>query len=336
MQASSAVAVVNLASAPAIPGGAGAAAAAGAAIGAVFVVTIAFPLATYTAVLALFGLAHVLSELNYLDRRFGAQLAGGLLPRLGAPILAAVTARGAALLGVVSPAADVICEIGAAGLLVWAVVPAMRRRSAAGMGVGAALAAGAVFAPFQVLLALAVLHNLTPLGFVAEATGGRERRRSLALLAVAFVALPLLIATGLPAELLSGFGLGDPEAGLFAAAGPLALNLGAYVPAALSDSAWALPAFSACVFAQVMHYAAVILLYPRLARRVPARTLLPWPRHLAGAIAVSAAALAVGFFFDYHAARKLYALAALVHAWIEIPLLVLVLGGWPAAQRATA
>jgi hypothetical protein len=303
---------------------------------AALVITVAFPLATYTAVIALFGLAHVLSEVNYLDRRFGAQLTGGLLPRLGAPILAAVAARGAALLGLVSPATDAACEVAAAAALVWGVVPCLRHRSAAAAAAGVALAGSAVFAPFQVLLALAILHNLTPLGFVAEATRCGERWRILAALAVPFVLLPLLIATGLPGRLLAGLGLGDPEAGLFAAAGPLVLNLGAYVPPALISSAWALPAFSACVFAQIMHYAAVIFIYPRLLRGAPVRTLLPWPRRPAAAIAVCAAALAIGFCFDYGAARKFYALAALMHAWIEIPLLLLLLGGWPAAQRATA
>jgi hypothetical protein len=36
-------------------------------------------------------------------------------------------------------------------------------------------------------------------------------------------------------------------------------------------------------------------------------------------------ALVVGFSIDYSVARKLYALAALVHGWIEIPILVLAL-----------
>jgi hypothetical protein len=40
---------------------------------------------------------------------------------------------------------------------------------------------------------------------------------------------------------------------------------------------------------------------------------------------IAAVALAVGFSFDYGAARKFYALAALMHGWIEIPILVLAL-----------
>jgi hypothetical protein len=42
-------------------------------------------------------------------------------------------------------------------------------------------------------------------------------------------------------------------------------------------------------------------------------------------MAALALALVVGFSIDYGVARKLYALAALVHGWIEIPILVLAL-----------
>jgi hypothetical protein len=211
----------------------------------------------------------------------------------------------------------------------------LRRRRTAGAAAGAVLAGGAVVAPFHALLALAILHNLTPLGFVAEALGGERRRRALALLSVPFLVMPLLIASGLPGRLLAGAGFGDPEASLFAAAGPLALNLGAYVPVSLAASDWALPVFSGCVFAQLMHYAAVILLYPRLAGTARPM-LLPRLRRPAAAIAVAAAALAVGFLLDFRAARQVYAVAALVHAWVEIPLLVLLVSGWPRSQKAMA
>jgi len=56
---------------------------------------VALPLATYTAALALFGLAHVLSELRYVDHRFGARLRGGLL----LPILLLIAAAALARLG---------------------------------------------------------------------------------------------------------------------------------------------------------------------------------------------------------------------------------------------
>lgn len=292
-----------------------------------FVATVALPLATYTTSLALFGLAHVLSELNYIDRRFRARLAGARL-WIGAPILLAVAARAAAISGKLPPAADAAVELSAAAALAAGAVLRMRRHRAAGIVVGVILGTGAAAAPFQMLLGLAILHNLTPLGFVAEALKGQRRRGALVLLAIPLIALPLLIATGLPFAALARMGLAWPEA-RFLASGPLAFNLGVYVPATLVSSEWALHAFSAAVFAQIMHYAAVILLLPRLAAETPARW--SW-RGLAAGIAVAAAAMALVFLADYGLARQLYGLAALVHSWVEIPVLLVALGGIGAAQ----
>lgn len=300
-------------------------------VAAAFVVTVALPLATYTTSLALFGLAHVLSELNYIDRRFQARL-GSLARWIGAAILVAVAARAAAMWGGLSPVIDAAVELSAAALLAAIAAARMAHHRAAGAVAGAILAAGALAAPFQMLLGLAILHNLSPLGFVAEALAGKRRRRALALLAVPLIGLPLLIATGLPGAALGRLGLEWPEA-RFLASGPLTLNLGVYVPASLISSDWAVYAFTGAVFAQIMHYTAVILLLPRLARENPPR----WPRRgLAALVAAAGAMLFLAFAFDYGLARQLYALAALMHSWIEIPVLLIALGGLAAAQVKSA
>jgi len=149
--------------------------------------------------------------------------------------------------------------------------------------------------------------------------------------------LPLLIATGLPCAILARLGLTMPEA-RFLASGPLVLNLGVFVPASLTWTDWALHAFSAAVFAQIMHYAAVIVLLPRLSRETPSRGMLPVSgrRWVKPAIAAAAAGFALVFVGDYRLARQLYALAALVHSWIEIPVLLLALGGVAMAQPVKA
>jgi hypothetical protein len=294
-------------------------------------VTVALPLATYTTSLALFGLAHVLSELNYIDRRFRARL-GGMALWIGGPIAVAVAARTAAICGWLPSAIDGAVELAAAAVLAGGAVLRMRRHRAIGAVAGVVLAAAAVAAPFQMLLALAILHNFTPLGFFAEALRGERRRHALVLLAVPLVGLPLLMATGLPCAALARLGLEWPEARVLAS-GPLTLNLGVYVPASLVSSDWALHAFSAAVFAQIMHYAAVILLLPLLASETPAR----WPvRGLAIAIAVAGTALALVFAVDYGLARQLYGLAALVHSWLEISILLVALGGLTAVQAKSA
>jgi hypothetical protein len=299
--------------------------------------TVALPLLIYTTSLALFGIAHVLSELHYIDRRFSVRLGYGVLARIAAPVAVAIAGLAAGMLGLLPARAAVTVELLAAVVLVLGVVGRMRRHRGIGAGIGILLAAGAAAAPFQLLLVLAILHNFTPLGFFAEALSGTARRRALALLAVPLIALPLLIATGLPFAVLARLGLALPEAG-FLASGPLTLNLGAYVPAGLISTDWALHAFSAAVFAQIMHYTAVIVLLPRLLDAAPSRALMPWPRggRFAAAIATAAVLLALLFVLDYRVARQLYALAALAHGWVEIPILLLAWGGFAAAQPAKA
>jgi hypothetical protein len=77
----------------------------------------------------------------------------------------------------------------------------------------------------------------------------------------------------------------------------------------------------------------VIVLLPRLSQGMPARTVLPWPgRGLRTAITVVAVGFALVFVADYGLARQLYGLAALVHSWLEIPVLLLALGGLAAVQ----
>ena len=51
-------------------------------VGALLLSSVALPLATYTTVLALFGMPHVGSELRYLDYRFGARLGRSVVYRL--------------------------------------------------------------------------------------------------------------------------------------------------------------------------------------------------------------------------------------------------------------
>jgi hypothetical protein len=294
--------------------------------------TVALPLATYTISLAGFGLAHVLSEMHYVRRRFAGRLGSGAVERFGLPIALAVLARAAGIWGLLPTVVTFAVELLAAATLALGATLAMRRRRAFGAVVAVTLVAGAVTAPYHLLLVLAVLHNLTPLGFVAEVLHGPARRHMLMLLAVPFIALPLVIATGLPYAVLAAAGLTDPELPILAS-GPLALNLGAYIPREFSDTGWALHAFSGAVFAQLAHYAAVILLLPRLARGAAPEEAGP---RVAAAIIAAGAVLAVLFVADYDLARRLYPLAALVHAWVEIPILLLALGGLAPAQPARA
>lgn len=302
------------------------AAASGAAVAAVFLAAVALPLATYTTALATFGLAHVGSELRYVDHRFGRRLCGGVVGAILAPLAAALAVRVCAIAGLLAGDTAIACELALGGLMGAAAVLAMPRHRLVGAGAVVALVSGAVLAPIQTLLVLAVAHNFAPVAFLADALAGVSRRRVLAAASVPFLLLPLLIATGLPYGVMSAAGLVDPEASLFDG-GPLFVNMDLYVPASLLDTPWALPMFSATVFAQCMHYAVVILVLPWLIgadARAP-RTLARWPEapRFAAILAAAALALAVGFAIDFRMTRQIYAVAALAHSWLEIPIVLL-------------
>jgi hypothetical protein len=294
---------------------------------AIFASAVALPLATYTTALALFGLAHVGSELRYVDYRFGSRLRGGFGLWLGVPLALAFLARLAGLRHWVPDQVSVVTELLLVAFMSAVTIACMRQRRIAAAGLATILFTGAVFAPIETLLILAIAHNFTPLAFLADALTGRTRRRVMLVAMLAFVVLPLVIASGLPYALLARAGLIAPDATLFAG-GTLDDNLGAYVPQRWLDTPFAVHIFSAAVFAQCMHYAVVIFVLPRLiGTAAPRRTLLPWPGTARFAIylTVFCAALAAAFAVDYGFARKVYALAALVHAWIEIPILMLAL-----------
>jgi hypothetical protein len=296
-------------------------------IAAIFAAAVALPLATYTTALATFGLAHVGSELRYVDYRFAGRLRGGLVLWLLAGLAGALLVRILGMTGVLPYGGAIVVELAVVAAMTAAMFFGMRQFRAAGAVAAALLFGSAVAAPVPTFLFLAVAHNLTPLGFLADALSGAERRRVLGILLIPFVVLPLIIASGFPRMLFAHSGFIAPELSLFSA-GTLADNLGAYVPPSYLHASWAVNLFSAAVFAQCMHYALVIFVLPRLIdSNAPPQTILPWPsagRFVVG-LMVAALALSAGFSFDYSAARKFYALAALVHGWIEIPILVLAL-----------
>lgn len=288
-----------------------------------------WPLLTYSLSLAVFGLAHVAYELRYVDQRFGQRLGRRLRWTLGALLAALVGSRALLVAGWISPQLDGWLELSLGGVLALSVVPALWTRSVASgllaASVGLLILVGMALSPMHVFLAIAVLHNLSPLGFLAEALEGGRRRRALSLGALVFLGGPLLLATGLPAQALGLASLGSVEATLLPT-GPLGQHLGVFLPVAWHARPWAAAAFSGLVFAQCMHYVAVIEVLPRLG--VERRPVLRWPAPGRFAVGVVGASLVLmGFYaWSFGTARSVYGVAATLHAWIEIPLLLLALG----------
>lgn len=300
----------------------------------------ALPLAAYTTALACFGLAHVASEMRYIALRFGRRIGLRLAVMLTVLLAAVVAARLSGIAGWLAPGTAVGGELMIAALLAACIIPLTGARPVAALTAGG-LAAAAALWPFETLAVLAIAHNVTPLGFLAEALRSRARRRALAAGLVVFGLIPVLIASGLPQAWATQAGWLAPDASLFPV-GPLEGQLGVYVPRRLVPEAWAANLFAAAVFAQLMHYAAVILVLPRLLPATSGQAagggqgmwrFLAGPVGFACVIAATVLISTTVFVLDFFDARAAYSLPAAVHAWIEIPVLLMALGGFPRDPR---
>lgn len=288
-----------------------------------------WPLATYGLSLALFGLAHVLTELRYLDGRFGPRLGQRLRCSLGGLLLGVALLRLGRIAGWVGAWGTPV-ELGLVVLLLLCAAPALAQaslgRQLVGVGATLGIAIGLQVDPFACILLLAILHNWTPVGFAAEATTGAARRRALALSAVVFGLVPLGLALGLgPA--MEALGWRHADAAPLLRLGPLEGHLGAFLPEFWRQERWAEAVFGAVAYAQCMHYAAVLHVLPRLQdggegwlARLPAGG-FRW-----GVAALSALFFA-GFWWDFTEFRPVYGVFAAVHAWVEWPLLLMALAG---------
>jgi hypothetical protein len=300
------------------------------------------PLVVYAVTLALFGWAHVVIELRYVRDRFAARadprLAATWIVLLGLLVLARAADIAGADLG---PGGRTKIEL--ALLVALLAVTAMAARGAARLAaVGATAALGLLFLgvhPAAAIAVLAFLHNLTPLGFLAERLRGEPRRRSVSLVPVAslvlvaFLVVPALLLGGVFERLLAAAGR-SPIDGAFLGIGATSSHFGAYLPESWQGEAWAPRLFAAAVYLQCAHYFVVIHVLPRLGAAVAAQAApdapAPARRWSRTAVAVCAAigvALAAGFARSFGEARALYGIAAAVHAFVEWPLFLALIVG---------
>jgi len=312
---------------------------------------VAAPLWTYTVTLAVFGVPHVLAELRYIDGRFGPRVRRGLAHTLTLGLAGVVALRVAAAAGLGTPEVRATLELGLGLALGVCVVPSLaRRRPGLAVAGGGALLCASVAAsqrPLEALVWFALLHNLTPVGLVLEATRGARRRAASAVCAVVFGVLPASIAAGVVGAALAAAGLPLSLAGP-PGVGSLEAHLGAFVAPSLHTSPLALDLFRAAAFLQCMHYAAVLHVLPRLAARTTdsrtcrggaprGHTPLCWPREgLPTVIALALATLATfGFVAAFADTRLAYAVLAAVHAWLEVPVLLLAVAVAPGGSAAS-
>lgn len=300
----------------------------------------AFPLIAYAGSLALFGLPHVLAELRYVDGRFGRRLPRSQVLSILALLALAVGVRLLTMAGHLDPMRAYVMEISVVALMAFLAVPPLLGRplrAAIAALVGALLATGAWVAPLLTVVLLSVLHNFTPVGFLFERLWHSRWRRPLGLtVVILFVGVPLLLATGGLAIPLAALGVSAPAMS-FGSVGTLAAHRGVFVPGGWFSDASATHVFGAVTYLQLLHYGAVLVVLPRLLQRPEGahdRPLLAWPRAslLIPCIAAVGLISAVLFVQDFRGTRAAYGVAAAIHAWIEIPILLLALIPYPTAN----
>ncbi len=296
-------------------------------------VSVAFPLATYTLTLASFGLAHVLTELRYLDLRFRQRVDFDLQIKIFILLLVIVNLRISQLIGVIhssiSVCLELICVIGLVALVIPTLKAKDRKLEILGILVCTILFAGVFWIPILMMVLLAVLHNITPVGFIAERLKGLQRKFALFICFIVFAIIPSIIITGYPYNFLSSLNLVAPSADILQA-GNLQLHLGAFVPQQLHEMPMAQNAFSAAVFLQCMHYAVVLGVLPNWEKNRNNNFVshfLVWNRQniFEKVVIFLSTLIFIYFAQSFTDARKLYSIAAAIHAWVEFPILLLAL-----------
>jgi hypothetical protein len=193
---------------------------------------------------------------------------------------------------------------------------------------GAVLLAGGIGLLLQhgeILLALtlfALLHNFTPLAFVLDLARDDPHARPHARWMALVFCLPLL----------AGFIAWQWPPAWMLHSSFMEERFLAQISGDWLDARARIAVLAAAALAQCLHYLAVIRWLPVLASS-PAQPLLSG--RATAFIALAGVALSLLFVLDYGHARWLYGAAAGVHAWLEWPLLVLILAGWRGAQEMT-
>ena len=298
------------------------------------VAAICTPVWLYSTTLAIFGGMHVLSELRYVELRFGARLKGLMLP-VGLFLAGLVVLRGGAAADfwprdIFQLRLENLAIIGLALLCMPRLIRSGVVPTLVGGSVVVLVGWGLVRSPVLTAFILSALHNWTPVGFLAEAVPTPERRKGLVLAVVGFGVLPILLATGWGQSSLAGLvDMSTEIPGLLTGAAEVQVS---GWPATVRRTLDAPALFAALAFAQCMHYIAVIGLMPRICPEVePSAEAWFFGRVSAHRFwqitAVLCGVLVLGFCFDFSLSRTWYFVPATLHAWIELPALLLALTG---------
>lgn len=285
------------------------------------------PLPLYLVSLALFGLPHVIWEMGYIRSRYAARWPLRWWMALWLVLLIQAGVRSAVWLGEAQAESSQVVDMLSLALLALLVVLAPKGAGWLVRVTGLAMAGGILWLLQQgeiwtALLLLAIAHNFTPLAMVWDMARHYPPARPLAWTISGLFLLPLLVAgSGWTGAVIPD--IAAHYAPLFDGQLPQAWG-GSHRQALLS----------AFVLAQCLHYYCVIYLLPHAeAQRAFKPVISPLTRNFALAVV---GLMLVYYVSDYSAARKLYAVVAGAHAWLEWPVLLLALLGIASQTVASA
>jgi hypothetical protein len=278
-------------------------------IGLSFLGAIGDPFTTYALTLSCFGIPHVILELRYLRHRFDNHW-HPILERSILILLAFILIiRTLSFLGIISTAIayplELVCGLGLILIATRHLYQSRHPFTLIGFLVAILLGFGILHSSLTTLLILAILHNLTPIGFILDrlrspqGQGISSRSTKLSLF-LTFVILPLTIVsiqTHFPAQT-------HP-------------HLSAFLPIHWQTQPIAYPLFSAITYLQCLHYIVILGLFPQWTPIAP--------KAFYAVVILIALTFWASFQTTFPFTRAIYSIPAALHAWIEIPILLLLL-----------
>ncbi len=284
------------------------------------------PLTTYATTLATFGIAHVAIELRYIDSRFHARLAPKIELILVVLLISIALLRWCGIFGTIAPnlahLLELSCGLGLVLVATQQVWINNWRRGTIGMLIAGLLGYGIVRDPIATSVILAIVHNLTPIGFILERQQFKTKP-TMWICGLLFGLLPCLILT----HQFGSIGHVNIESN--------STYLSAFIAPSWQQLPIAYPLFSAVAFLQCLHYAIVIGLFSQW---TPSRTdsLIPWltPKYFYLLLGLVSICLFGYFQQSFVLARAVYGVVASIHAWLEIPLLIMLVDRLPTNKKS--
>lgn len=304
-------------------------------------VALSAPLATAVYALLLFGVWHNIAEIRYIAQRYTGRLLTDRVFVLLLAFIATIAATRLAQIGLLLDGTsarqlEIVLMYSLLGVGLWLGRGQLRGRGWIVAGLALAAIASLSWSGWHFLV-LTHLHNVLPWIFLVQAVP-RDRsdiRRALGWIGAAvFLLIPAGILTGMlgdPGSLSLGSGLGG-QWGDFSRALILPAWTGTPLAARL---------LTCFAYLQLIHFALWIAVLPRLLASDDAAK----PITTAGRVAADPRIALLGvvlvlagaalFWTDFQATRSLYPVFATWHAYLEFPLLVLLLSA-PVADSAVA